>query len=74
MKAKAAVCRAWGEPITIEEIEVAPPKEDEIMVKVAYGGLCHSDLSTWKNTCGMDLLPFVQGPYILYKDIQKLGV
>ena len=27
MKTKAAVCRAWAEPLTIEELELESPKE-----------------------------------------------
>ena len=44
-EAKAAVCRAWGEPITVETIQVAPPKRNEVTIKVAACGVCHSDLS-----------------------------
>jgi Zn-dependent alcohol dehydrogenase len=44
MKIKAAVLREPNKPITIEELELAPPKENEILVKMAYTGFCHSDL------------------------------
>ena len=43
MKMKAAVCREYKKPITIEEVELAPPKEKEVLVKTAYTGFCHSD-------------------------------
>lgn len=43
--AKAVVCREWGKPITVETIKVAPPKRNEITIKVAACGVCHSDLS-----------------------------
>jgi S-(hydroxymethyl)glutathione dehydrogenase/alcohol dehydrogenase len=45
MKMKAAVCREYNKPITIEEVELAPPKEKEVLVKTMYTGLCHSDFS-----------------------------
>lgn len=45
MQIKAAVLRKYGQPLLIEEIELAPPKEKEVLVKTAYTGLCHSDLS-----------------------------
>jgi S-(hydroxymethyl)glutathione dehydrogenase/alcohol dehydrogenase len=45
MKIKAAVLREYNEPISIEEIELAPPKEKEVLVKTAYTGFCHSDYS-----------------------------
>ena len=59
MKTKAAVARGWGEPMTIEEIELDPPKEKEVLVKVAHCGWCHSDLSGWKGIYGLDILPYV---------------
>lgn len=53
MKIKAAVLsemgrpRPYGEtcPVAIEEIELAPPQDGEVLVKIAAAGLCHSDLS-----------------------------
>jgi len=53
MKMKAAVLRETGaerpyatsKPIQIEEVELDPPKEGELLVRIAGGGLCHSDLS-----------------------------
>lgn len=45
MKMKAAVLREYKKPILIEEVELAAPKEQEVLVKTAYTGFCHSDLS-----------------------------
>ena len=45
MKIKAAVLREYNKPVSIEEIELAPPKEHEVLVKTAYTGYCHSDYS-----------------------------
>lgn len=53
MRARAAVLRAspverpYAEtrPLSIETIEVVSPGPDEVLVKVAAAGLCHSDLS-----------------------------
>ena len=53
MRVKAAVLRslaapppyADSRPIAIEEIELDPPGEGEVLVKVGGAGLCHSDLS-----------------------------
>ncbi|GAB2801632.1 zinc-dependent alcohol dehydrogenase family protein [Halomonas shantousis] len=44
-EAKAVVCRDWNQPIQVETIQVSPPKRNEIMIKVAACGVCHSDLS-----------------------------
>ena len=43
MKMKAAVVRQHNEPITIEEVNLAPPKEHEVLVKTAFTGWCKSD-------------------------------
>ena len=44
MKIKAAVTHAKGEPFVIEEVELAEPKFDEILVRVVASGICHTDL------------------------------
>jgi S-(hydroxymethyl)glutathione dehydrogenase/alcohol dehydrogenase len=44
MKIKAAVLREPKKPYTIEELELAPPKQGEALVRYAYTGYCHSDL------------------------------
>jgi S-(hydroxymethyl)glutathione dehydrogenase / alcohol dehydrogenase len=42
---KAAVCREFGKPWKIEEIQLAPPGEGEIRVKIKACAICHSDIS-----------------------------
>ena len=36
---------AASRPLTIGEIELAPPGPGEVLVQMAAAGLCHSDLS-----------------------------
>lgn len=36
---------AQSRPITISELDLAPPGRDEVLVRVEAAGLCHSDLS-----------------------------
>jgi alcohol dehydrogenase len=36
---------AQSRPMSIEEIELAPPRPGEVLVRVRAAGLCHSDLS-----------------------------
>lgn len=45
MKIKAAVLRGVGQPFEIEELELAPPKENEVLVRTVASGICHSDYS-----------------------------
>lgn len=53
MKIRAAVLRQSrlpspyrdSRPLSIEELELAPPGRDEVLVRMRAAGLCHSDLS-----------------------------
>jgi S-(hydroxymethyl)glutathione dehydrogenase/alcohol dehydrogenase len=44
MKTEAAVLWRPGEPVEILEIDVAPPREGEVLVEIAACGVCASDL------------------------------
>ncbi len=37
---------AQSRPLVIEDVDLAPPGEGEILVRIKAAGLCHSDLST----------------------------
>lgn len=37
---------ATSMPLVIEEVDLAPPGDGEVLVKIRAAGLCHSDLST----------------------------
>jgi len=41
---KAAVCRAFGAPLVIEEVDLASPRAGEIRVRLAACAICHSDI------------------------------
>ena len=55
MKIKSAVLRDPKKPLSIEELELDPPKEREVLVKNAFTGFCHSDLSMMNGSITMDL-------------------
>jgi aryl-alcohol dehydrogenase len=44
VKITAAVCRGKGEEFKIEEIDLADPREDEVLVRNVGAGVCHTDL------------------------------
>ena len=48
MKMKAAILNAYQQPLSIEEVEIDPPKADEVLVKIAAAGICHSDYHLMK--------------------------
>src|SRR5437660_2634896 len=41
---KAAVLRAYGSPISIEEVQLDAPRPGEVLVRLAASGVCRSDL------------------------------
>ena len=41
---KAAVARAFGKPLAIEEVAVPRPGAGELLVKIEACGVCHTDL------------------------------
>lgn len=43
MKSKAAVLRGVGVDWEVTEVDLDPPKAGEVLVKMAYAGICHSD-------------------------------
>ncbi|MEV1007307.1 NAD(P)-dependent alcohol dehydrogenase [Streptomyces sp. NPDC049881] len=44
MRITAAVARAPGSPFVLETLDLDDPRPDEILVRVAAAGLCHTDL------------------------------
>ena len=43
MKCRAAVLRGVGRDWDIEEVTLDPPRDGEVLVKMAVAGICHSD-------------------------------
>jgi S-(hydroxymethyl)glutathione dehydrogenase/alcohol dehydrogenase len=44
MKTRAAILWERGQPLSVEEVELAPPGAHEVLVEVKAAGVCHSDL------------------------------
>ena len=49
MKSKAAVQTGPEEPLTLAEIEIPDPKDDQVLVKLTSSGICHSQLHQMDN-------------------------
>lgn len=43
MRIRAALLEAPGRPFSIEELDLADPKQGEVLVRVKAAGICHSD-------------------------------
>ncbi len=42
---KGAVLYNFGEPLRVEEVRLKAPRDNEVVVKLAASGVCHTDLS-----------------------------
>jgi hypothetical protein len=59
---KAAVVRAFGKPLTLEELPIPTPGPGEVLIKVAADGVCHTDLHAADGDWPVKpKLPFVPG-------------
>ncbi|KAL4308184.1 hypothetical protein GQ457_01G028330 [Hibiscus cannabinus] len=47
IRCKAAVAWESGKPLSIEEVEVAPPQKNEVRIKILFTSLCHTDVYFW---------------------------
>jgi S-(hydroxymethyl)glutathione dehydrogenase/alcohol dehydrogenase len=61
MKSRAAVAWEAGKPLVIEEVDVAGPKEGEVMVRLAASGICHTDAFTLSGQDPEGLFPAIMG-------------
>lgn len=57
---RAAICREFGQPFEIEEVELAPPGPGEVRAEVRAVAICHSDV-TYANGGWGGALPAVYG-------------
>ncbi|WP_328470474.1 NAD(P)-dependent alcohol dehydrogenase [Actinoplanes sp. NBC_00393] len=58
MRAVAALVESPGGPFTLRDVEIEPPRPDEILVRITAAGICHTDLIMRRN---WPLLPMVFG-------------
>jgi S-(hydroxymethyl)glutathione dehydrogenase/alcohol dehydrogenase len=61
MKSRAAVAFAAGKPLQVVEIDVAPPRKGEVLVKISHTGVCHTDAFTLSGEDPEGLFPAVLG-------------
>lgn len=47
---RAAILRAFGQPLTIEDVEIDEPRRNEVLIRTIASGICHTDLSYWSGT------------------------
>ncbi|KAE8630773.1 hypothetical protein XENTR_v10000952 [Xenopus tropicalis] len=61
IKCTAAVVWEPGQPFSIEDIEVAPPKAHEVRVKIVASGVCHTDYHVMSGSVDNIKYPLILG-------------
>lgn len=61
MKSRAAVAWKAGAPLVIEEIDVAGPKEGEVLLRMVATGVCHTDAYTLSGADPEGIFPAILG-------------
>lgn len=61
MKSRAAVAFAPNQPLQVVEIDVAPPKRGEVLIRNTHSGVCHTDAFTLSGEDPEGLFPVVLG-------------
>ena len=61
MKMRAAVLEEFGEPLAVQEVELAEPRAGEVLVRLVACGVCHTDLYTASGADPSGYAPTVLG-------------
>ena len=61
MKSRAAVAWEAGKPLSIEEVDVAAPKQGEALVRIVATGVCHTDAYTLSGADPEGAFPAILG-------------
>ena len=61
MRIRAAVLEQFGQPLVVQEVELAEPRAGEALVRLAACGICHTDLYTASGADPTGYAPCVLG-------------
>jgi S-(hydroxymethyl)glutathione dehydrogenase/alcohol dehydrogenase len=61
MRIRAAVLEEFGEPLAVQEVELAEPRAGEVLVRLHACGVCHTDLYTASGADPSGYAPTVLG-------------
>ena len=61
IKSRAAVAFAPNQPLQIVEVDVAPPKAGEVLVRIVASGVCHTDAYTLSGQDSEGVFPCILG-------------
>jgi S-(hydroxymethyl)mycothiol dehydrogenase len=60
-KARGAIARTPGAPVSIEEFTIGDPGPDEVLVRILASGVCHTDYGVKMGVYGSEGYPFLLG-------------
>ncbi|MFT7667792.1 MAG: S-(hydroxymethyl)glutathione dehydrogenase/alcohol dehydrogenase [Planctomycetota bacterium] len=61
MKIRAAVLEEFGKPLVVQDVDLAGPKEGEVLVRLRACGVCHTDMYTASGADPSGYCPCVLG-------------
>ena len=61
MKSRAAVAWEAGQPLSLEEVEVAAPQKGEVLIRMVATGVCHTDAFTQSGQDPEGIFPSILG-------------
>jgi S-(hydroxymethyl)glutathione dehydrogenase/alcohol dehydrogenase len=61
IKSRAAVAWGPGQPLSIEEVDVMPPKAGEVRIRILASGVCHTDAFTLSGDDPEGVFPAILG-------------
>jgi len=61
IKSRAAIAWGPGQPLSIEEVDVMPPKAGEVRVRIVASGVCHTDAFTLSGDDPEGVFPCILG-------------
>jgi S-(hydroxymethyl)glutathione dehydrogenase/alcohol dehydrogenase len=61
VKVRAAVLEDFGEPLVVQEVDLAEPRDGEVLVRLVACGVCHTDLYTASGVDPSGYAPTVLG-------------
>jgi S-(hydroxymethyl)glutathione dehydrogenase / alcohol dehydrogenase len=61
MRIRAAVLEEFGQPLVVQEVELAAPRAGEVLVRLVACGVCHTDLYTASGADPTGYAPCVLG-------------
>src|SRR5918911_3962961 len=61
MRMRAAVLEEFGQPLAVQEVDLAEPKAGEVLVRLAACGVCHTDMYTASGVDPSGYAPCVLG-------------